>query len=268
MHAFAYFLLAVTAHFQTSPTLTGKRFGTVVLGVLLLHAVVLWAVQANLLQRAADKTMPVVMVVTQRAEPPKPAPPAPLVAPAPSPALLPKAEAAPQPKENKPLPVPKPALQPKEQQLAPAATPPAALPLASNNPAPAPNAPTGSLSPQTAAALVAAAAPAPAAAPTAAATIASTLPTVDAEHSANEALFRAPSISSRLGEFGSVGLMVTVGVSGSATRVSVVRSSGFTRLDNAALEGARKAKYKPATKGGLPVEASYPWTISYAAPAG
>lgn len=245
---------------------------TVVVGVLVLHAALLWAVQADLLQRVADKVIPVVMVVTQRAEP--------TVTPTPLPALLPKAESTPQLKEKKSLATPVLAPQLKETQLALPATTPArpstALPLASNNPISAPNAPTGSLAPQAGAPVIAsvpavaaslaAAAPALAAAP-ASSSAPSTLPTVDAEHSANEALFRAPPISSRLGEFGSVGLMVTVGVSGNATKVSVVKSSGFTRLDNAALEGARKAKYKPATKGGQPVEASYPWTINYTAPA-
>ena len=260
----------MTAHLPTPP-LASKRFLTVVIGVLVLHAALLWAVQANLLQRVADKVIPVVMVVTQRTET--------AVGPAPLPAVLPKAEITPQLREKKPLVTPVLAPQPKETQaalpVAASATPPAALPLANKNPAPAPNAPTGSQAPQAGAPVTAsvpavaaspvAAAPALAAAP-ASSSAPSTLPTVDAEHSANEALFRAPPISSRLGEFGSVALMVTVGVSGNATKVSVVKSSGFTRLDNAALEGARKAKYKPATKGGQPVEASYPWTINYTAP--
>lgn len=261
----------MTAYLQTPP-LGGKRLGAIALGVLLLHAAVLWAVQANLVQRTADKMMPVIMVVTQRAEPPRSVSPAPLRLPlsAPLPVPLPKAEAAQLPKEKKLLAMPKPTLQPKEPRPVPSVTPPVtpsgALPLASNNPAPAPNAPTGPLTPQ-ANAPITTATPAPAQAAAAPATTPSTLPIVDAEHSANEELFKAPSISTRLREFGSVGLMVTVGVAGQATKVSIIKSSGYMRLDNAALEGARKAKYKPATKGGQPVEASYPWTINYAAPA-
>ncbi|WP_332813547.1 energy transducer TonB, partial [Ramlibacter sp.] len=146
---------------------------------------------------------------------------------------------------------------------------PAPMPVAIPDPAPAPAAPLGTTAPQPPAPPIAApmAAPAPAPAPAPPAPPAPApvnLPMVDADYAANEEAFRPPAISRRLGEYGTVLLRVTVGVNGTATRVELARSSGYERLDKAALEGARKLKFRPATRNGVPVEWTYDFPVRYA----
>lgn len=55
-----------------------------------------------------------------------------------------------------------------------------------------------------------------------------------------------PRISRRRGEEGTVMLGVQVLASGTADHVAILRSSGFTRLDEAACRAAREAFYIPA----------------------
>jgi protein TonB len=62
-----------------------------------------------------------------------------------------------------------------------------------------------------------------------------------------------PPISKRLGETGTVLLSITIDISGDVTGASVVKSSGYSRLDRAALEWARRRHYYPATRGGRPI---------------
>lgn len=58
-----------------------------------------------------------------------------------------------------------------------------------------------------------------------------------------------PPMSRRLGEAGQVMLHVVVDVNGLPTRVDIHKSSGFSRLDEAALEAVRKWKFVPARRG-------------------
>ncbi len=53
---------------------------------------------------------------------------------------------------------------------------------------------------------------------------------------------------------GVVLLLVQVSENGDASEVSVKQSSGFHRLDEAALQAVRKWKFKPGTMGGFPVK--------------
>ncbi len=62
-----------------------------------------------------------------------------------------------------------------------------------------------------------------------------------------------PAMSKRLGEAGRVMLRVMVDVNGLPTQVEVRKSSGFPRLDEAALEAVRKWKFVPARRGEEPV---------------
>ncbi|WP_430433728.1 energy transducer TonB [Methyloversatilis sp.] len=62
-----------------------------------------------------------------------------------------------------------------------------------------------------------------------------------------------PPMSKRLGEAGRVMLRVMVNVNGLPTNVEVRKSSGFPRLDEAALEAVRKWKFVPARRGEEPV---------------
>ena len=62
-----------------------------------------------------------------------------------------------------------------------------------------------------------------------------------------------PAMSKRLGESGRVVVRVLIGPDGRAQDARIQRSSGFERLDDAALEAARdRWRYVPGTRGGVP----------------
>jgi periplasmic protein TonB len=62
-----------------------------------------------------------------------------------------------------------------------------------------------------------------------------------------------PAISRRMGEQGRVVLRILVNPQGAPERVELQRSSGFPKLDSAAREAARGARFKPFTEDGKPV---------------
>src|SRR5712671_1019202 len=66
-----------------------------------------------------------------------------------------------------------------------------------------------------------------------------------------------PLESRREGEEGSVRLRILVSPEGKAKDILVERSSGYRRLDEAAVEWARWACMRPAVRKGVPIEA---WT--------
>ncbi len=223
-------------------------------GIVLLHAGALYALQTGLLRRAVEVIVPVELLAavippTPLTPPPPPAPP----------------QAVPAP-PNAPVPKTAPTL------------PPAPQPVAIADASPAPSAPTGVAAPQPPAPPVA---PAPAlAAPTPTASPAPAAPTappapppapptpvqppvLDASYNANADLFRPPPMSVRLNEHGRVMLRLTIGTNGSVVNASLVKSSGFERLDQAALKGARLTKFRPATRAGVPVEWTYLLPVDY-----
>lgn len=61
-----------------------------------------------------------------------------------------------------------------------------------------------------------------------------------------------PRASRRAGESGLVVVRVFVGADGLPRQLQVLQSSGFERLDEAALEGVRRARFKPPTENGQP----------------
>lgn len=61
-----------------------------------------------------------------------------------------------------------------------------------------------------------------------------------------------PRASRRLNESGLVVVRVYVGVDGAPRQVQVLRSSGFARLDDAAVEGVRRARFRPYAENGRP----------------
>lgn len=65
-----------------------------------------------------------------------------------------------------------------------------------------------------------------------------------------------PALSRRLGETGKVVLRVTLDESGRVAKATVDRSSGFARLDEAALAAVRNWRCTPALRNGRPVEAT------------
>lgn len=65
-----------------------------------------------------------------------------------------------------------------------------------------------------------------------------------------EPLLHYPGASRRLREQGTVLLRVLIDEAGRASRIDVYRSSGFTRLDEAACRAVREAQFKPYVANG------------------
>lgn len=65
-----------------------------------------------------------------------------------------------------------------------------------------------------------------------------------------------PTLARRLGYEGRVVLHIQVMATGSVGAVQVERSSGYALLDEAALESVKRWRFKPAQRGGQPVDAT------------
>ncbi len=77
------------------------------------------------------------------------------------------------------------------------------------------------------------------------------LPSSDADYLQNpKAAY--PPMSKRLNEQGRVVVRVLIGVDGNAKQVEIRQSSGFDRLDQAALATAQSWRYVPGKRGGVP----------------
>lgn len=72
-----------------------------------------------------------------------------------------------------------------------------------------------------------------------------------------------PDTSRRLGESGKVGLKVLVDEHGKAVEVQVTQSSGFSRLDQAAVSAMRAARFQPYLENGVARSVWAPATITY-----
>lgn len=197
-------------------------------GVVLFHAALLWALQTGLLRRAVEIIVP-AQILSE------------IIAPAPPP--------APPPPQPRPQPQITPAVRPAARQ--PVAPPPP-QPLAIADPTPAPQAPIGVLTPQppappitTPVALAPAAPPAPPAPPRI------VLPSSDADYLANPRP-AYPPLSKRLGEQGKVVVRVLIGTDGTAQKAEIRTSSGFDRLDQAALATVQRWRYVPGKRDGVP----------------
>ncbi|MBU3724220.1 MAG: energy transducer TonB [Burkholderiaceae bacterium] len=83
-------------------------------------------------------------------------------------------------------------------------------------------------------------------------------PMVDASYRGNR-VPDYPVISRRLGEQGIVVLRVLITSDGRASDVQLVKTSGSSRLDGAAMETVKEWRFVPALKGGRPVAAWYEW---------
>lgn len=146
-----------------------------------------------------------------------------------------------------PAPATKPMVKPK-----PAPTPPkAARPLAAPRAPASPTAPSAASAPS-AVSVPAAAAPAH---PTAVADAAPTAPRFDADYLHNPAP-AYPAMARRNGEEGRVQISVRVSAQGRAEQVEVRHSSGYARLDEAALATVRQWRFVPARRGEEAVAAS------------
>lgn len=205
-----------------------SRNAAIALAVALLHMGFIWALQSGLLMRAVELVVPVA-VLSEFIEPPAPK------------AVTPKAPLVPTP----PAPV---AI--KKQIVKPPAAP-APQPLAIADATPTPNAPTGAVATLPAPALTPMTAPvaAQAAPPQAAATV--QLPSSDADYLQNTPP-PYPSTSRRLNEQGKTVVKVLIGADGAPQRAEIARSSGFDRLDQAALATVMRWRYLPGKRGGAP----------------
>jgi periplasmic protein TonB len=65
---------------------------------------------------------------------------------------------------------------------------------------------------------------------------------------------RYPVESRRKKEQGTVVLSLILGLNGAVEHITVSRSSGFERLDDAALSAVRRWRWEPVLRGGLPVK--------------
>jgi protein TonB len=196
-----------------------KRNLLMAASVVLLHGAALWAMQNGLLRRAVEIVVSAEIVVE-------------FIAPL-APKVMPQPPAPPKPAPLK---------QPVSQAPTPAKSV-APLPLAIADSTPSPNAPTGVIAPAT---------PAPqVAAPVAEAPPARVqLPSSDADYLQNPKP-AYPPMSKRLGEQGKVVVRVFIGVDGTAQQADIKQSSGFDRLDQAALNTVLRWRYVPGKRAGV-----------------
>lgn len=120
-------------------------------------------------------------------------------------------------------------------------TPPVTQAQPLNEPAPTANAPLVPAPPTTSP---------PSAAPAPAAPLKVELPSSDAQYLQNPKP-PYPAMSKRLGEQGKVVVRVLISVDGSAQKAEIQQSSGFDRLDQAALVTVLRWRYVPGKRGGV-----------------
>ncbi|MCJ0763798.1 energy transducer TonB [Variovorax sp. CYS-02] len=190
--------------------------------VVLLHVAALWALQAGLLRQAVEIVVP-VEVLSQFIEPPAPK----VVPPPPAP----------------PVPVQRPVVRAAKPVPAPAPQP-----VAIQDPTPAPAAPTGVLTPQPPAPPITVPVAAAPAAPPAPPKV--EMPSSDAAYLDNPKA-NYPPLSKRLGEQGKVIVRVYIGADGTPQKAELRKSSGYTRLDNSALDYVMKCRYVPGKVNGV-----------------
>ena len=198
--------------------------GAVVGAVIVLHLLGLWALQAGLLQRVVTWVVP-VMAVSEAVDVPVPPPP---------PAKrLPPPAATVSPRPTAPLATSAPEL--------PLAVPAASVPAESapiGLPAPSP---VQNSAPAAAAPVTATPAPSPKIA----------LPSTQADY-LNNPRPAYPALSRRLGEQGRAVVRVLIGADGLPQKAELHTSSGFERLDRAALDTVMRWRYVPGKRGDVP----------------
>ena len=205
-----------------------SRNAAIALSVVLLHLGFVYVLYSGLLVRAVELVLPVA-VLSQFIEPPKP-------------------------QETPPSPPPPPQAQVKKPtNPTPTKVPTvvAPVPLAISDPTPALNAPTGSTAPQPAPAPIAAPVAAVTVAPPTAAALVVQLPSSDADYLQNPKP-GYPAISRRMNEQGKTTVRVLIGADGQPQRAEIVKSSGFSRLDDAALATVLRWRFVPGKRGGVP----------------
>lgn len=206
-----------------TPSARMNRRLLIVAAVIGLHIAGLWALQTGLLRRAVELVVP-VQVIADLIELPQP-----------------KVEPTPPPPAPQPTPKPQPVVR---QTPRPQPTP---LPVAVADPAPSDHAP---IVPAPVPPAPAEPGPAPAR-PVEPAVPAVQLPSSTADYLNNPAP-AYPPLSRRLGEQGRVVVRVLIGTDGTASQAEIRSSSGFERLDQAALQTVLKWRYVPGKRAGVP----------------
>lgn len=197
-------------------------------GVVTLHVAALWALQTGLLRRAVEVFVP-VEVLSEVVEPQRPVAVIPPPAPAPPAhtkevAVKTRAPAAPSPAQLQPVANPEPVVNTPTAVATPSVPlPPIAAPVAIG----APPAPTLPAPPRI------------------------ELPSSDAEYLQNPKP-AYPALSNRLHEEGTVLVSVFVEADGNVQKVELKKSSGFNRLDRAALAGIQRWRFVPGKRAGIP----------------
>jgi periplasmic protein TonB len=206
---------------------TANRNVVIAGSVLLFHALAIWALQTGLLMRAVEMIVPVeilaqmVELPTPKADPASPKPPEPV---------------------KQVVSKPKQVTQVAPTLLAVAdATPTPDAPSVQPIAPPAPYVPT--------VAVAAVTAPAPPAAPKI------VLPSSDADY-LNNPKAKYPRASHAMREEGTVRFEVLIGANGLPQDVKLNKSSGYERLDSAALEVIKTWKFTPGTSNGVPMAMS------------
>ncbi|MGA9026491.1 MAG: energy transducer TonB [Steroidobacteraceae bacterium] len=74
---------------------------------------------------------------------------------------------------------------------------------------------------------------------------------------------RYPADSIRAGEIGAPTILICISAAGAVDSVRLAKSSGFARLDQAALGIGRDARFRPATRRGKPVALCRPYRIKF-----
>lgn len=210
------------SHALASALMTTHRNALIASVVLLFHVFAIWALQAGLLMRVVEVVVP-VEVLAQIMESPK------LMSP-----KSPPIDAPPPETVKKPVTKPEPVTQVAPTLLAvPDAVPTPNAPSVQPIAPPAPYAPT-----------------VPVAAVTTPAPAKITLPSSDADYLSKPKLIY-PSMSKRLGEQGKVVVRVLIGADGLPQKSELRQSSGFDRLDEAALATVMKWRYVPGKRDGI-----------------
>jgi protein TonB len=222
---------------RSADGLSAPQRRLMVAGILAAHVAGIWGLmQVSAVRDAMRETVP-MFVDLIAPEPTPPAPPPPPLPPPPTP--LPPAPVPPPPRPIKKPPPPRPAIKaaPRPapaQFVVPLAPPPepvveAPAPVA---PIPAPVAP-----------------PPPAPPPPAPSPPPKEIP-ASAVHYLEPPVLEYPRLSLRHGESGRVLVRVYIDTAGLPRNVQVSTSSGFARLDDAAVVAVRKARFKPYTENG------------------
>jgi protein TonB len=210
---------------ENPPVMTSRLL--VIVAVIGCHVLGLWALQSGLLRRVVETIVP-VQVLADFVEAPQPqiepAPPPPQPRPEP-PRPRPVTPRAPVPvPEPAPLPVAEAAPQAPIEVAAPAPPerqPVTAAPSSGNPASEAPPAPPVVVLPSSPAYL-------------------------------SDRPLAYPHVSVRLNEQGTVRLRAYIGTDGKPTKITVLTSSGFPRLDQAAVESVYRWRFVPGTRNGRP----------------